>query len=46
VLHLALPKRPEAQPRRIAIAAGTPGAGAPDPRRLDAGPGDPSAARA
>jgi HSP20 family protein len=46
VLHLELPKRPEAQPRRIAIAAGTPGAGAPAPRRLDAGPADPGAARA
>ena len=35
VLYLELPKRPEAQPRRIAIAAG-----APEPRRLDAGDAD------
>jgi HSP20 family protein len=40
VLHLELPKRPEAQPRRIAIAAGPSGAGSPEPRRLDAGRAD------
>ena len=37
VLHLELPKRPEAQPRRIAVSAGaapTPGA---DDRRIEAG---------
>ncbi len=41
VLHLELPKRPEAQPRRIAIAAGAAGAaGSPgaEPRRLETGP--------
>ena len=40
VLHLELPKRPEAQPRRIAVMAGAGGAGAPEPRRLDAGPAE------
>jgi HSP20 family protein len=40
VLHLELPKRPEAQPRRIGIAAGSGGAGSPEPRRLDAGRAD------
>ncbi len=46
VLHLELPKRPEAQPRRIAIAAGSGGAGSPEPRRLDAGRADADPAQA
>ncbi len=46
VLHLELPKRPEAQPRRIAIAAGPGAAGSPEPRRLDAGRADADPAQA
>ncbi len=38
VLHLHLPKRPEAQPRRITVAGGADAAGAQ--RRLDSGPAD------
>jgi HSP20 family protein len=41
VLHLELPKRPEAQPRRIAVTA-APHADAADPRRID-GRGEPRA---